>query len=273
MDNVNNSFFPYREDGSAEILLAHVLNVTRTWLHTYPEKIKLSRAQQKQFDQLINRRAQGEPIAYLTGKQEFWSLPLKVNSYTLIPRPETELLVELALALFPSTSLLSKEDFVLADLGTGSGAIAIALAHERPNWKIFATDNDPNTLAVAKHNAAHTKIYFSLGDWCRALPSNTQCDIILSNPPYISEEDPHLQGDGVRYEPLAALISGPDGLKDIRNIIQLSQEYLKPHGWLLLEHGYNQAEHISNLFRLSDYHHIKTYQDLSGLDRVTMGQL
>jgi release factor glutamine methyltransferase len=256
-----------------EILLAYVLGVSRTWLRTYPEKINLFPEQQKTFDALMKRREQGEPIAYLIGQQEFWSLPLAVNEHTLVPRPETELLVEVALGIgVKSFSPLQ----TVADLGTGSGAIAIALAHEKPNWKILATDQSETTLEVAKHNAANlhvTNITFYIGHWCAALPKGTQCDMIISNPPYIAEHDPHLQQDGVCYEPMDALVAGKDGLDDIRQIILEARQYLKQDGWLLLEHGYDQGISVRNSLQSAHYRHIQTYQDFAGLDRVTTGQI
>lgn len=286
-----------------EILLAHVLKVPRTYLHTYPEKL-LSEQEQKAFLALVKRREKGEPIAYLIGEQEFWSLPFEVNSHTLVPRPETELLVELSLYLlsvrnlsknnfpFSSESCLSAaslasekresyfltdpgENQIIADLGTGSGAIAIALAYERAQWQLLATDKSANALAVAQRNAERlqlSNVDFYQGDWCQALPVGTQCDAILSNPPYIAEHDPHLQQRGVCCEPETALVSGQDGLDDIRKIIMQARSYLKPDGWLLLEHGYDQGEHVSNHLQKYDYIHIETYQDLAGHDRVTIGQ-
>ncbi len=254
-----------------DILLAHVLGVSRTWLHTYPEKIHLTSEQQKTLEILLKRRQQGEPIAYLTGVQEFWSLPLEVNQHTLVPRPETELLVELALHL-SSRAAVGAGPSVFADLGTGSGAIAIALSHERPDWTILATDNSPLALATARRNGGGRDITFYMGDWCGALPSGTKCDLILSNPPYIAQNDPHLQQTGVRYEPLTALVSGQDGLDDICKISLQARAYLKPGGWLLLEHGYDQGGRVAEILRTAAYCEVQTFQDLAGLDRVTIGR-
>jgi release factor glutamine methyltransferase len=206
-------------------------------------------------------------------------LPFEVNEYTLVPRPETELLVELGINIPPLkkgvAELARRGDFIIADLGTGSGAIAIAIAHERPHWQCLAADRSPEALAVAKRNAARfelSNLSFYQGNWCQAFPAGTQCDAIISNPPYIAEHDPHLQEDGVSYEPITALVSGEDGLDDIRDIALQARSYLKPGGWLLLEHGHDQGARVSNILHAAGYTQIKTHQDLAGLDRVTVGQ-
>lgn len=250
----------------AEVLLYHVLGVTRSYLYAWPEKILTTR-QYEQFRSLLARRAQGEPIAYLTGHQEFWSLELQVTENTLIPRKETELLVELAMArLSPKAQVI--------DLGTGSGAIALAIAQECQQCSVLATDYSPAALTVARHNAQKLELQqvkFLVSDWCAAL-GNIKATVIVSNPPYIETADPHLNQGDVRYEPRTALVAGKDGLTDIRQIIAQAKTHLIEKGWLLLEHGYNQAEAVQALFKQHDYAAVMTYQDLAGLPRVTMGQ-
>lgn len=249
----------------ADVLLGHVLKVSRTYLHTWPEKI-LESAQYKIFLDLIERRKLGEPIAYLTGHREFWSLDLRVAPCVLIPRPETELLVELVL------KNINKEHAVIADLGTGSGAIALALAHERPNWKIIATDMSLEALEIAQLNAAQhrlTNIEFHQGKWCDALPQ-MKFDAIVSNPPYIASNDPHLQQGDLRFEPRSALVADGEGLQDIAEIILTAKNYLQRGGILFLEHGFQQSENILSIFKKAGYTFAKTHQDLADLDRVTI---
>ncbi len=248
-----------------EILLAHILKVSRSYLYAWPEK-KLTDAQQKLFFALIQRRLEGEPVPYIVGCQEFWSLDFKVTPETLIPRPETELLIELALKF-------GNEQCIVADLGTGSGAIAIAIAHERPQWKIHATDQSSATLEIAAFNAKKLKcenIIFHQGHWCQALP-NIMFDMIVSNPPYIAEHDPHLLQGGVRFEPRSALTSGVDGLDAIREIVIEARHYLKPAGFLMLEHGYDQAEQVRDLLSNAGYQQVVSYKDLAGIERVSVG--
>jgi release factor glutamine methyltransferase len=251
----------------AEVLLAHVLNVTRSYLHTWPER-ELSRQEINLFEWLIERRKQGEPIAYLIGYREFWSLKLSVTKDVLIPRCETELLVEVALNLLPSS-----ENILVADLGTGSGAIALALAHERPSWNIIGADNTEAAIKIAKSNAdrlALKNVNFYLSDWCEKL-SKYQFDAILSNPPYLSENDIHLERDGVCFEPKQALVSGNDGLESIKKIIFQIQTCLKKKGLLFLEHGCEQAHKIREILVSSQYKNVTTVKDIFGLERVTYG--
>lgn len=248
----------------AEILLTFVLKVSRASLYAWPQKL-LTELQSQTFQELISRRARGEPIAYLVGKKEFWSLDFTVTPDVLIPRPETELLVEKVLA--------KKEVSLIADLGTGSGAIAIAIAHEKPTWKIFATDQSEKALNIAKMNANNNNIqniHFCLGNWCLALPK-VLFDVIVSNPPYIAENDTHLQLGSLKYEPTQALISGKDGLNAIRNIIQNASSYLKPGGLLVLEHGFDQAKKVRELLSEAGYHSIFSETDLAGIERITGG--
>lgn len=247
----------------AEVLLAFVLNKQRSYLHAWPENI-LTTAQQNHFFTLLNKRLQGEPIAYLVGHQEFWSLDLVVTPDVLIPRPETELLVELVLNLV--------DEAVVADLGTGSGAIALALAHERPNWIVHATDASASALQIAKHNAERLKIsnvIFHQGNWCEPLPL-IKFNVIVSNPPYIAEDDVHLQTGDLRFEPRSALVSPEQGLKDITEIINQAKNYLISGGIVLLEHGSEQATDVARIFEIAGYTNINTYLDLAGLDRVTI---
>lgn len=251
----------------AEVLLAHALQVSRTYLYAWSDKA-LTEADQENYQRLIARRLQGEPIAYITGKREFWSLDLIVTPDTLIPRPETELLVEIAL------TLSGAEEFLLADLGTGSGAIALAIAKEKPTWQIHATDYHLATLEVAKYNAERhgiKNIIFHQGNWCKALPA-THFDAIISNPPYIAKGDGHLNQQVMNFEPNAALFAEEEGLKDIRFIIQDATSYLKQGGYLLIEHGWQQSQAVKALFLAAGYKEVVVYQDLAGLDRAIMGR-
>jgi len=252
-----------------ELVLTHVLKRPRSYLYSWPES-RLTHQQQTQFQALLARRAEGEPLAYLTGKREFWSLELEVSAAVLIPRPETELLVQQALRYCPQSTAL------IADLGTGSGAIALALAQERPDWRVIASDYSASALAVARRNAARLDIHtveFRCGDWFAALPADMfGCfDSIVSNPPYIATDSPYLQDGDVRFEPRQALSSGADGLDAIRLICTQAPRYLKPGGCLLLEHGYDQGAPVRALMA-DDYRAINTLTDLAGHERVTCGQ-
>lgn len=252
----------------AEILLAHVLNQPRSFLHTWPESI-LTNAQAKQLAGFMERRLNKEPIAYIVGHHEFWSLDLLVTPETLIPRPETELLVESVLSkLGDQTS-----DIKIADLGTGSGAIGLALASERPLWKIFATDISAKTLTIARENAkrlALQNISFYQGHWCSALPCR-DFNVIVSNPPYIAEAEWHGYSTHLAFEPRHALLSGRDGLDAIQEITQLSRNYLRLSGYLLIEHGFLQGLAVRELFAKAGFSDICTLRDLSNQERVTLG--
>lgn len=255
----------------AEILLMHVLNVPRSYLHTYPETI-LNPEALAHFKDLVTRRERGEPIAYLTGHREFWSLDLIVTPDVLIPRMETELLVELLLK--PSFFADSNEKLI-ADLGTGSGAIALALGSERPNWQIHAVDQSAAALKIAELNAKRLNIpnvIFHQGNWCDALPK-IKFHAIVSNPPYIDCEDDHLTHPNMQFEPKIALVSPQAGLADITAIINQAKQYLAPGGCLLLEHGYQQASKVSSIFVKAGYTDIYTYCDLAGLERVTIATM
>jgi len=250
-----------------EALLAHVLKVSRAHLYASPERI-LSLSEETVFKQGIERRLQGEPLSYLTGLCEFWSLDFAVTPDTLIPRPETELLVELTLKKWhnrPAT---------IADLGTGSGALALSLAKERPDFTIYATDKSLAALGVAKDNAKRLclpQVTFLQGDWCQALPKRI-FDAIISNPPYVEEDYFQSNQQTLRFEPREALLSGEEGLQDIRRIITEASFYLADKGCLLLEHGFKQAQQVRGIFEKAGYTNMSTYQDLSGLDRVTEGE-
>ena len=252
----------------AELLLAHVLHKSRAWLYTWPEH-KLNAQQRELFNQLVQRRAQGEPVAHLIGQQAFWSITLQVTADTLIPRPETELLVEKALEQIPQDAT-----WRIADLGTGSGAIALALAKERPACQVFASDSSMAALKVAQENARLNQIEnvtFQHGDWLAALADDARFDMIVSNPPYIKNDDPHLQQGDVRYEPPGALQAGAEGLDDLQRIITDALPHLKPGGWLLLEHGYDQEKAVLRLLQQAGYEQIEDYPDLAGQPRIAKG--
>jgi release factor glutamine methyltransferase len=251
----------------SQVLLAYALNVSRTWLFTWPDKA-LDGATLTAFNALIEERKSGTPIAYITGYRDFWSLRLKVTPDTLIPRADTELLVETALTL----KNVEKPCDVI-DLGTGTGAIALSLANECPSWRITATDINPKTLAVAKENATTLELAVSFKEsaWFDAI--NDRYDIVISNPPYIESDDPHLQQGDLRFEPAGALASGQDGLDDIRRLVQQALKHLKKDGYLLLEHGYQQAEAVRSLMAKAGYIDIETHQDIEDRDRVTLGKI
>jgi len=254
----------------AELLLAYTLNQSRDFLYAWPEQ-SLTAEQQSQYAHYVQRRCHREPIAYLTGCKEFWSLDLKVTRETLIPRPETEGLVAAVLEL---TSELPPHAKV-ADLGTGSGAIALALAHERPDWQIYACDNNENTLCTAKHNAQRlglNAIFFMQGEWCQALPCN-DFDVIVSNPPYLAETEWEEYAHELQFEPRAALVSGRDGLQAIRDISVSTTHYLRPGGYLLLEHGFRQGPAVRDCLTMQGYKSIHSLRDLAGHERITQGRL
>ncbi len=252
----------------AEVLLCFVLNKQRSHLRAWPDKI-LEHNQLTDFHVLLKKRQQGIPIAYITGNREFWSRDFLVTPDVLIPRPDTELLIELGLKLLPSDS-----EAKIIDLGTGSGIIAITLAAERPNTKISAIDFSNSALDVAKKNAViHNikSISFYQSDWFSNIP-DTQFNLIISNPPYIAEHDAHLQQGDLRFEPLSALCADEHGLKDIKIIAETARNYLDANGHLLIEHGYDQSNQIQTIFKNLNYNNIQTYDDLSGQPRVTHGQ-
>ncbi|MER2474761.1 peptide chain release factor N(5)-glutamine methyltransferase [Photorhabdus laumondii] len=251
----------------AEILLGFVTHHSRTYILAFGET-QLAPEQFSQLEALLARRVKGEPIAYITGEREFWSLPLNVSPATLIPRPDTECLVEKAL------ERLSLTPCRILDLGTGTGAIALAIASERPDCRVTGVDINPDAVMLAQGNAEKLKIQnvdFLLSNWFYSL-NNQQFGMIVSNPPYIDETDPHLfQGD-VRFEPDSALIAAKQGIADLNTIIDLSRHFLLPGGWLLLEHGWKQGNVIRSLFSESGYRQVATFQDYGGNERITLGQ-
>jgi len=250
----------------AEILLAHAMGKSRAWLRTWPERVP-SAAELQHFEQMLTRRAAGEPVAYITGQRDFWDMRLQVTPDTLIPRPETERLVELALERIPPDAR-----WHVADLGTGSGAIALAIARERPACRLIATDNSAAALRVARDNAtrlAVNNIEFRHGRWLAPLAAE-RLPLIVSNPPYVHPTDLHLTRGDLRFEPAAALGSSPDGLGDIRHIAAEARGHLLPGGWLLLEHGYDQGAAVAALLRDLGYTEVASHSDLAGHDRVTL---
>lgn len=249
----------------AEILLAHLLTVSRTFLYTHEHSL-LSPTDFQHYQQLCQRRLAGEPSAYLIGNKEFWSFDLEVNASTLIPRPETELLVQTTLDLLPQNKPL-----MVAELGTGSGAIAIALAIERPNWQIIAVDLSLAALEVAKKNCQRyhlNNMTLIHSNWYEQLPP-AYFDAIISNPPYISTDDPHLSN--LRFEPQQALASGPQGLDALTHIIRQSPFYFNKDGFLVVEHGYNQATAVSQLLHQTGFCQIQHHLDINAVQRVTSG--
>lgn len=252
----------------AELLLAHALGRTRAWLFAWPE-FEPEAEQRAGYERLLDARVRGEPIAYLTGRREFWSLDLEVTPAVLIPRAETELLVELALAHMPR-----EREVAVADLGTGSGAIALALASERPLARVLATDASADALAVARDNARRlgiANVAFAQGDWCAALGA-ARFDLIVSNPPYIEAGDAHLAQGDLRFEPPAALASGADGLDAIRRISAEARAHLCGERWLLLEHGHAQGQAVRAVLLAAGYAGVATARDVEGRERVTVGR-
>ncbi|WP_312344650.1 peptide chain release factor N(5)-glutamine methyltransferase [Leclercia sp.] len=251
----------------AEILLEHVTGKARTYLLAFGET-QLTADQQAQLDALLARRKTGEPVAHLVGEREFWSLPLYVSAATLIPRPDTECLVEQALARLPATPAR------ILDLGTGTGAIALALASERPDCQVTAVDLMPDAVALAQRNRerlALENVTVQQSSWFTAL-ADQQFEMIVSNPPYIDECDPHLGEGDVRFEPRSALVAADHGLADLSHIIIQSRQHLVSNGWLLLEHGWTQGEAVRNLFLQAGFAQVETCRDYGGNERLTVGK-
>ena len=252
----------------ADLLLAHALGRSRAWLLAHADDA-IAAADATRFQALVERRAAGEPVAYLIGSRGFWTLELAVTPATLVPRPETELLVELALERIPADA-----EARIADLGTGSGAIALAIARERPRARVVATDASVEALAVARENARRNRIgnvEFRHGDWLQPL-AGERFDLIASNPPYIALGDPHLGEGDLRFEPALALSSGSDGLDAIRVIVGAAPSHLRAGGWLLLEHGWQQGEAVRALLRDGGFVDVATERDLEQRERVTLGR-
>lgn len=252
----------------AAVLLCHALDKPRSYLLTWPDK-ELDGELQARFDALLARRCTGEPVAYILGEREFWSLPLKVAPSTLIPRPDTERLVELAL-----DKAVTQEGDIL-DLGTGTGAIALALASELPQRQVVGIDLRPEAQQLACENGRRlniTNVTFLHGSWFSPLAAGTKFALIVSNPPYIDEHDPHLDQGDVRFEPKTALVAADNGLADIKHISQAARDYLLPGGWLAFEHGYQQGAAVRTIMQDLGYQSVSTEQDYAGNDRVTLGQ-
>lgn len=254
----------------AELLLCHVLSVTSASLYAWPETA-LNAHQWHSFGKLISQRCGGKPIAHLLGQQGFWSLDLQVNASTLIPRPETELLVEVVLGL-----KLPTQANVL-DLGTGSGAIALALASEQPEWRITGVDQSAEAVSLARINARQCnleRVGFYQGNWAQEWVKDALVPLhcVVSNPPYIDAEDPHLSQGDVRYEPVSALVAEDQGMADINTIAQQATQILAAGGWLAFEHGYDQGLKLVKLLTQLGFHLVTTRQDYNGQDRVTFGQ-
>ena len=252
----------------AELLLAQALGKSRSYLHTWPER-ELDAPQLERYQASLARRQAGEPVAYILGRQGFWNLELEVAQHTLIPRPDTELLVETALALLPAT--LQR----VLDLGTGSGAIALALACERPGWQVMGVDRIAEAVLLAERNRIRLKLgnaRFVESHWFSCL-AGQRYQLIVSNPPYIRADDRHLAQGDVRFEPSSALVAGADGLDDIRLIIQQAPDYLDAGGWLLLEHGFDQADAVCELLRAHGFNAVESRRDLGGHQRISLGRL
>ena len=251
----------------AEILLGFVTNKTRTFLMAFCET-KLDDDQLEMLDAYLKRRQLGEPIAYITGVREFWSLNFNVSPATLIPRPDTEKLVELALEHLPNVPC------EILDLGTGSGAIAIAIATERQDCLITAVEKSADALELAQSNANQigvNNVYFQLGNWYKPVKGR-KFSMIVSNPPYIEPTDIHLSQGDVRYEPRSALVAEDDGLADIKIIVQGAIKHLNQYGWLLVEHGWKQGEQVRTIFKQNSFQLVETFTDYGGKDRVTIGR-
>ncbi|WP_237387031.1 peptide chain release factor N(5)-glutamine methyltransferase [Xenorhabdus sp. Sc-CR9] len=251
----------------AEILLRYVTGRSRTYLIAFSETLILSEEAHR-LDRLLARRIQGEPIAYIVGEREFWSLSLAVSPATLIPRPDTECLVEKALELLPDSPSQ------ILDLGTGTGAIALALASERRDCHVTGVDINPDAVALAKHNAEKLSFHnvnFLQSEWFTEV-GHRQFDMIVSNPPYIDGADPHLREGDVRFEPATALIAAQNGMSDLQTIVEQARYFLLANGWLLLEHGWKQGTVVRNLFLEKGYQQIATFQDYGGNERITVGR-
>jgi len=251
----------------AEVILCSLLEKDRSYLFTWDDKV-LDDDVISRFSALITRRQAGEPVAHILGFREFWSLELEVSPDTLIPRPDTEVLVEQALAIMPTSACQ------VLDLGTGTGAIALALASELPQATVTAIEYNKGAAALARRNVKRCGLDVTVlqGSWFEPLDSEQRFDVIVSNPPYIEEHDPHLAMGDVRFEPLTALVADDDGLADLKHIINQGYQFLTTDGWLLVEHGFDQGAAVRALFNASDYHQVITHKDYGNNDRITVGQ-
>lgn len=262
-DNSSSALF------DAQVLLSHTLQCNSAHLIAWPEK-ELNEVQAADFQKLIEQRRQGLPVAHLTGQREFWSLNFFVNNSTLIPRPETETLVEFILETFGN-----KKNLKLLDMGTGTGAIAIAIASEKPEWKIFASDVSSDAISLARKNSEHLKTdntTFIESDWFKNI-NTVDFNIIISNPPYIANDDPHLKQGDVRFEPDSALTAGKSGMDDIEILCAQANSHLTKEGWLIVEHGYNQKQIVADCFTKNNFTNISQRLDLSGNTRMTAGKV
>jgi release factor glutamine methyltransferase len=251
----------------ADVLLCHLLGCDRGYLMTWPER-ELTPSQHQTLVQWLARRQAGEPVAHIIGVREFWSLPLNVSPATLIPRPDTEVLVEQALARLPTTAAR------VLDLGTGTGAIALAIKSERPHDEVWAVDASADAVVLARQNSAQLQLPLTLrhGSWFAPLVDAGPFDVIVSNPPYIDASDPHLGQGDVRFEPLSALVAADEGLADLRHIIDVARLHLAENGWLLLEHGWQQGDAVRQLLADAGYQTVETVRDYGDNDRVTLGR-
>lgn len=250
-----------------EVLLSFVIKKKKSFLICYRDK-NLSKEEEKKFNNLLKRRIQGEPISYLTGTKEFWSLPLLVNPYVLIPRQDSEILVEEVLNKSNKCSLS------VLDLGTGSGALSLALASSRPNWNILGVDINNEAISIAAYNAKQLglkNVKFIQSNWFSSIGNNT-FDFIISNPPYLSSKEIKLFSENIKFEPLNSILSGDNGLKDIKHIILNSQQYLNRNGWLVIEHGWKQKKLVKKLFKENAYIHIYSRKDYGRNDRIVVGK-
>ena len=249
----------------ADVLTAHALGCSRHTLYAFPERA-VSDDQVRRLAGFVRRRRRGEPLAYIVGRREFRSLTLRVDPRVLIPRPETECLVEVALARIGDTA-------AVLDLGTGSGAIALAVAASRPGARVVGVDRDADCIDVARENAARLGLsaVFRRSDWFSAIGGNERFDVVVANPPYVADGDPHLAGDGLPFEPRAALVAGTDGLAALRRILPAAPDHLVGGGWLCVEHGHDQQGPVRELFRTHGFLGVETTPDLAGIPRVTCG--
>lgn len=256
-----------------ELLLCQILERDRIWLYTWPEAL-LNDAQRLEFERLLARRLAGEPLAHITGRRDFWSLSLQVDASTLIPRPDTESLVEATLECFADDP--GNQPRALLDLGTGTGAVALALASEKPHWQLLGLDLSPVAVELAERNRVElglTNVEFWQSDWFSALSGAERFDAIVSNPPYIAPEDPHLSQGDLRFEPHSALVAKDEGLADLAWIAKRAPDYLKAGGWLLLEHGWEQGPDVRRLLTQVGFRAVETLRDLGDQERISRGRL